>query len=291
MVAQRFSNRGVLFNSKALTRYSVGLVLLAYTLFTSFPFFWTVAISLRRSNEVIVNPYGLPWPPSLQNYINIFTNPTLSYPRFFLNSVIVTAGALALTTVVATMAAFAFARVRYQFPLREGLYTLIFVSIMFPPQVTLLSLFQLLVNYGVYNTLLGLVLVYSASALPFTTYILRSFFMQIPQDLEDAARIDGCSDRQLFWRVMFPIARPAVATMIMLNFINFWNEFLYAVTYTTSPDLRTLPLAITFFMGEAIVDYGMLAASLVVATLPVIALYLFLSEWFIRGMTAGAVKM
>jgi raffinose/stachyose/melibiose transport system permease protein len=136
-----------------------------------------------------------------------------------------------------------------------------------------------------------LVLVYSASALPFTTYILRSFFMQIPQDLEDAARIDGCSDRQLFWRVMFPIARPAVATMIMLNFINFWNEFLYAVTYTTSPDLRTLPLAITFFMGEAIVDYGMLAASLVVATLPVIVMYLFLSEWFIKGMTAGAVKM
>ncbi len=119
MVAQQFSNRGVLFNSKALTRYSVVLPLLVYTLFTSFPFFWTVATSLRPSNEVIVNPYGLPWPPTLQNYINIFTNPTLSYPRFFLNSVIVTEGALALTTFVATMAAFAFARVRYQFPLRE----------------------------------------------------------------------------------------------------------------------------------------------------------------------------
>jgi multiple sugar transport system permease protein/raffinose/stachyose/melibiose transport system permease protein len=121
-------------------------------------------------------------------------------------------------------------------------------------------------------------------------FILRTFFVQIPRDLEDAALMDGASDHQLFWRVMFPIARPAILTTVMLNFVNFWNEFLYAVTYINNPKLRTLPLAVMFFVGEAYLDVGMLAAAMVVSTLPVILVYIFISEWFIQGMTVGAIK-
>ena len=108
--------------------------------------------------------------------------------------------------------------------------------------------------------------------------------------LSGAALMDGASDHQLFWRVMFPIARPAIFTTVMLNFVNFWNEFLYAVTYINNPKLRTLPLAVMFFVGEAYLDVGMLAAAMVVSTLPVILVYIFISEWFIQGMTVGAVK-
>ncbi|MFH1927643.1 MAG: carbohydrate ABC transporter permease [Chloroflexota bacterium] len=290
MNVRKMTGKGYPINFKSLTRYGMGLILLAYTLITSFPFFWTAAISLRRSNEVLMAPYGLPNPPYFQNYVHIFTNPTLHYSRFILNSAFVTTAALVLTTIVTTMAAFAFARARYKYPMRDGLYALIFLSLMFPPQVTLLATFQLLVQYKLYNTLLGLILVYSAMALPFNIYILRAFFRQIPQELEDAALIDGCTDRQIFWKVMFPIARPAIAATVVLNFISFWNEFLYAVTYITKPELRTLPLAVMFFIGEAYLDYGMLAASLVVTMLPVIILYLILSELFVEGMTAGAVK-
>jgi ABC-type glycerol-3-phosphate transport system permease component len=264
------------------------VVLLGYTFITFAPFLWTAVMSFRTTNDILDDPYGFSWPPYIQNYIYAFTK--FGFMRYVRNSAFVTLSALVITTAVTSLAAFGFARKRYEFTLREPIYYLIFISIMFPPQISLLALFQILVKYKLYNTLWGLVLVYSASALPFNIYLLRSFFAQIPQDLEDAARIDGCSDLQMFWRVMFPIARPAVATTVVLNFINFWNEFLYAVTFVTKQEARTLPLAVMFFMGEAWLDLGMLASGLMVSVLPVIILYLILSEQFIKGMTAGAVK-
>jgi multiple sugar transport system permease protein/raffinose/stachyose/melibiose transport system permease protein len=195
-----------------------------------------------------------------------------------------------LVTVIGAMGAFAFARGRYAFPLREPLFLVIFLSIMFPPQIMLLALFQILVQYKLFNTLAGLILIYTVTELPLTIYLLRAFFAQIPQELEDAARIDGCGDWAMFWRVMFPIALPAVATTVILNLIYFWNEFLYAVVFITKQGIRTLPLAIQFLVSDQYFDIGMLATGLMIATLPVLVLYLFLSEWFVKGMTAGAIK-
>jgi ABC-type glycerol-3-phosphate transport system permease component len=290
MTAHRQKNQLLLVDPRRLGRYGMTFILLVYTGIVSFPFFWTVANSFRPTPEILAQPYAFPIPGTLHNYINVFTNPTLSFPRFFLNSTIVTACAIALAMVVNSMAAYAFARLRYRFPGRETLYSLIFLSFMFPPQITLLSLFLLLVRYGLYNTLASLILVYVVMSMPMNIFILRSFFIQIPRDLEDAALIDGASDRQLFWTVMFPMARPAIFTTVMLNFVNFWNEFLYAVTYINNPKLRTLPLAVMFFVGESLLDVGMLAAAMVVSVLPLILVYIFISEWFIQGMTVGAIK-
>ena len=141
-----------------------------------------------------------------------------------------------------------------------------------------------------YNTLEGLTLVYSAIELPLTVYLLRAFFIQIPTELEDAARLDGCSDWRMFWQIMFPIARPAVVAVTILNFIGHWNEFLYAVVFISKEELRTLPLAVMFFMGENFQDISMLATGMMVAMLPVALIYIFFSETLIDGMTAGAVK-
>jgi multiple sugar transport system permease protein/raffinose/stachyose/melibiose transport system permease protein len=290
MSAQRQKNQLLAINPRHLGRYGITFILLIYTAIASFPFFWTVANSFRPAPEILVQPYAFPIPGTLHNYINVFTNPTLSFPLFFRNSFVVTASAIALAMLVNSMAAYGFARLRYRFPGREALYSLIFLSFMFPPQITLLSLFQLLVRYKLYNTLWSLILVYVVMSMPMNIFILRTFFVQIPRDLEDAALIDGASDHQLFWRVMFPIARPAIFTTVMLNFVNFWNEFLYAVTYINNPKLRTLPLAVMFFVGEAYLDMGMLAAAMVVSVLPLILVYIFISEWFIQGMTIGAVK-
>ncbi len=132
--------------------------------------------------------------------------------------------------------------------------------------------------------------IYVVTALPLAIYLLRAFFAQIPQELEEAARIDGCGDWALFWRVMFPVALPAVATTVILNFIYFRNEFLYAVVFITQQKIRTRPLAIQFLVSEQYQDIGMPATGLMIATLPVLILYLFLSEWFVRGMTAGAIE-
>jgi len=270
---------------------STGIVLALCFLFTAIvagPFLWTFIMSFRLTTEIDANHYGLPIPLHFENYIYAFTK--FGFAQYIANSTFVTVLALLIATSVTTMAAYGFARRRYAFLFREPLFLVIFISIMFPPQISLLALFQILVKYKLYNTLWGLVLVYSASALPFNIFILRAFFAQIPQDIEDAARIDGCADFGMFWRVMFPIAMPAVATTVVLNFINFWNEFLYAVTFVTQQKARTLPLAVMFFMGEAYLDVGMLAAGLMVSSLPVLVLYLFLSEQFIKGMTAGALK-
>jgi ABC-type glycerol-3-phosphate transport system permease component len=159
-----------------------------------------------------------------------------------------------IVTIIGAMAGFAFARRRYAFPLREPLFLLIFLSIMFPPQIMLLSLFQILVQYRLFNSLTGLILVSVATELPLTIYLLRAFFAQIPGELEEAARIDGCSD------------------------------------WATQQKIRTLPLAIQFLVSDQYQDIGMLATGLMIATLPVLVLYLFLSEWFVKGMTAGAIK-
>lgn len=264
------------------------LPVLVYTAFSAGPYVWTAMMSLRTTDEIYKNHYGLPFPPHWAKFYTAWTE--FGYATYFTNSAIVTGCAVVLITLFGAMAGFGFARRRYAFPLREPLFLMLFLSIMFPPQILILSLFQILITYKLFNTLTGLVLVYVATELPVTIYLLRAFFAQIPQELEEAARIDGCSDWQMFWRVMLPIARPAVATTMILNFIYFWNEFLYAVVFITRQEIRTLPLAIQFLQSDQYFDIGMLATGLMIATLPVLIMYLFLSEWFVKGMTAGAVK-
>jgi multiple sugar transport system permease protein/raffinose/stachyose/melibiose transport system permease protein len=277
-----------MLSRKKMVRLVLLVPLLAYTLFTAGPMLWTAILSLRSTPEIYQDPYGLPETLHFNQYVEAFTE--FGYARYIGNSLIVTVFALILITLTSSMAAFVFARPRFRFPFREALFLLIFLAILFPPQIMILALFQLMVKYNLYNTRLGLILVYTATELPLAIYLLRAFYQQIPQDLEDAARIDGCSDFKLFWRVMFPIARPAVATVLVLNLIRFWNEYLYASVLVTKKEIRTLPLAIMFFLGEQYQDIAMLAVGLMISSLPIILLYLVLSEQFIRGMTAGALK-
>jgi ABC-type glycerol-3-phosphate transport system permease component len=269
-------------------RWLLLLPVLAYTAFSAGPYLWTATMSLRTTDEIFRNHYGLPIPPRWENYHRAWTE--FGYATYFRNSAIVTVVSVALVTVLGAMAAYAFARRRYAFPGREPLFLLIFLSVMFPPQIMLLALFQILVQYKLFNTLTGLILIYVVTELPLTIYLLRAFFAQIPSELEEAARIDGCGDWRMFWRVMLPIALPAVATTVILNFIYFWNEFLYAVVFITRQQSRTLPLAIQFLVSDQYFDIAMLATGLMISTLPVLLLYVFLSDWFVRGMTAGAIK-
>ena len=196
--------------------------------------------------------------------------------------------AVLILTLVGAMAAHCLAR--YRFRLNRVIYFILFSTIIFPPQITIISLFQILVQYGLYNSKIGLTLVYVAIQLPLTIYILESFFARIPADLFDAARMDGYSDWEIFWRVALPIALPAVATTVILNFILLWNEFLYAVVLITEESNRTLPLGIQRFIGDTQEDVGMIATGLMIAIIPVIVVYAFFSEKLIQGMTAGAVK-
>jgi multiple sugar transport system permease protein/raffinose/stachyose/melibiose transport system permease protein len=262
------------------------LLLAGYTAFAAGPFVWVATMSLRTTTEIAADPYGLPWPLHWEKYADAWFGS--NYDTYFWNSTMVTVSAVAALSILGAMAAWCLAR--YRFPGNRVVFFIIFSTIILPPQITIIGVFELLVDYGLYNTHLGLILVYIAMQMPLTVYILESFFARMPQDLFDAARMDGYSDFEIFWRIALPIGLPAAATTVILNMIYIWNEFLFAVVLLTDDDKRTLPLGIQRFMGDHLDDTGMLATGLMIAVIPIIIAYVFFSEKMIQGMTAGAIK-
>jgi ABC-type glycerol-3-phosphate transport system permease component len=269
-----------------LRRTPLVLFLILYTVMTGGPFLWVVSMSVRTTPEIFDNPYALPATIHWDKFVDAWTGS--NYGTYFWNSLIVVATAVALLTIIGSMAAHCLARYRFRGS-RLVRFTILSGMIL-PPQLLILSLFQILLEYGLYNSLTGLIIVYVASQLAMTVYILEGFFVQLPQDLFDAARMDGYSEFEIFWRITLPVGLPAIFTTVTLNFIILWNEFLYAVVLLTDDEKRTLPLGIMHFMGGHQLDVGMIATGLVIAIAPVILLYALFSETMIKGMTAGAVR-
>jgi ABC-type glycerol-3-phosphate transport system permease component len=270
----------------AWARAALLAILVLYTAFAAGPFGWIAIMSVRTTSEILDAPYALPgtlhWSKFGQAWFGS------NYSVYFWNSTVISVAAIAVLCVVGAMAAHCIAR--YRFPGRRAVYVLILSTIIFPPQITIISLFQVLGEYDLLNSLTGLTLVYIATQLPLTVYILEGFFSRIPQDLFDAARIDGYSDVGVFWRIAVPIGGPAIATTVILNLIYIWNEFLFAVVLLTDDEKRTLPLGIQAFLGDHLEDVGMVATGMMIAVIPVIAVYMIFSERMIRGMTEGAIR-
>jgi multiple sugar transport system permease protein/raffinose/stachyose/melibiose transport system permease protein len=269
-----------------LRRTPLLLFLLLYTVVTGGPFLWVAAMSLRTTPEIFADPYALPATLHFEKFKDAWVNS--NYGTYFWNSLIVVVSAVALLTVIGAMAAHCLAR--YRFRGSRAVRFVILSGMILPPQLLILSLFQIMVDFGLYNTLPGLIVVYVATQLAMTVYILEGFFVQIPQDLFDAARMDGYSDLEIFWRITLPVGLPAVVTTVILNGIILWNEFLYAVVLLTEDSKRTLPLGIMHFMGGHQLDVGMIATGLMIAIAPIILLYALFSEALVKGMTAGAVR-
>ena len=269
-----------------LRRTPLVLFLILYTIVSGGPFLWVMSMSLRTTPEIFDNPYALPVRLHWEKFANAWTNS--NYGTYFWNSLIVVVTAVALLTLIGAMAAHCLAR--YRFRGSRLVRFVILSGMILPPQLLILSLFQILLDYGLYNSLAGLIIVYVATQLAMTVYILEGFFAQLPQDLFDAARLDGYADFEIFWRITLPIGVPAIFTTITLNFIILWNEYLYAVVLLTDDEKRTLPLGIMHFMGGHQLDVGMIATGLIIAIAPVILLYALFSETMIKGMTAGAVR-
>ena len=221
-------------------------VIVLYTLYSALPFAWLGAMSLRNTSEISANHFALPTTLHWDKFRVAWVDS--NFAQYFWNSTLVVGAAVAIVTLLGAAAAHCLAR--YNFRGNRLIYFILFSSIVFPPQIILISLFQVLVEYDLYNTRLGLTLVYVSLQLPLTVYLLEGFFSRIPQDLFDAAKIDGYSDFQIFWKIVLPVGMPAIATTIILNFIQLWNEFLFAVVLVNDPSLRTLPISIRAFMGD-----------------------------------------
>lgn len=272
--------------SRWLRQGGLMAVVVLYTLYAAAPFAWVATMSVRTTSEISADHFGWPQQWHWEKFRTAWVDS--NFAQYFWNSALVVVSAVAIVTLLGAAAAHCLAR--YNFRGNRLVYFILFSSIVFPPQIILISLFQVLVEYNLYNSRLGLVLVYVSLQLPLTVYLLESFFARIPQDLFDAAKIDGYSDFAIFWRVVLPVGMPAIATTIILNFIQLWNEFLFAVVLLSDQANRTLPIGIRAYMGDYFQDIGMIATGMMIAVIPVVILYAFFSEKLIQGMTAGAVK-
>jgi multiple sugar transport system permease protein len=269
------------------TPWWMWIAVAAIVVFCLFPFYWLISISLKTGNDLQSSSL-IPPHPTLKNYKAIFENP--DFTKALRNSAFIALFTTVLALTVGSFCAYALARLKIK---GKFLILAIVLSISTFPQIAIAApLFKLWSDIGLFNTWTGLIIPYLTFALPLSIYILVSFFKEIPKDLEEAALVDGATHFQAFRKVVVPLAAPGLATAGILTFIGAWNEFLLAVTLTSSSRARTVPAAIAFFTGatEHEVPYGSIAAASVVISVPLILLVLFFQKRIVAGLTAGAVK-
>lgn len=268
--------------------YVLVVIILFYTLV---PFYWAVRSSLMPTNELTATPVKyFPASPTLSNFGDVFGND--QFRRALINSAIVSLSVTLLALIVGSFAAYALGR--FKFRGRTPILYLILSLTMFPQIAILGSLFNMINQFGLYNKLGALVLTYLTFTLPFTVWVLTSFFRQLPAALEEAAYVDGATPFQTFYKVLLPLAGPGLVTTGLLAFIGAWNEFLFAVSFTQTPEHRTVPPAIASFSGASgsafEVPWGSIMAATVVVTVPIVILVLIFQRKILAGLTAGAVK-
>jgi N-acetylglucosamine transport system permease protein len=262
--------------------YSVAIV---FSVFIVGPLLWLLMNSFKPTGVIMNSPFSLPDGFYLGNYEAVTQS---NFWRFYFNSLLVTFGSLAGIALVSTTMAYGLSRFRFRG--REITVAIIFAAIMLPPALVVIPLFRQIQAYGLLDSHLGLMLVYIAFALPLSVFILRAFFMRIPEDLSDAARVDGASEWRVFFSVILPIARPPVVTVMILWFVWLFNEYILSLVLLQTTNQRTLPVGLTLLNSEYGVNFGALAAALVMSAVPIIVVYWLFSDRFVKGMTAGAIK-
>jgi raffinose/stachyose/melibiose transport system permease protein len=264
------------------------LVLVAFAILV--PIGYALLGGFKSNGQLAADPGAiLPNPWVFENYFDVLVGQNAAtFWREALNSVIVALVAVFLTVACACLAAFVFARRSFRF--REAFFTLFVFGLLFPSAVAILPLFILVRNVGLSGNLLGVALPQAAFALPLTIVILRPFFRSIPPELEDAALIDGCSSFGFFWRVLLPLARPALATVGVLAVVGTWNAFLLPLVILNGADQWTLPLGVMNFSTEYASDQARVLAFTVVSLIPAIAFYAVAERQLVGGLTTGAVK-
>ena len=256
-------------------------------LLTLVPIVWMVLTSFKTAAEVGANPptwWPREWHP--ENYSTAWN--FAPFGRYLFNSVVMVGGITVLQVVTSALAAYAFARLKFRF--RKTVLMVFLATYMLPQISLLIPLYMILNSLGLLDTKLGLVLVDCSLVIPFTLWILSNYFLTIPEELEEAARIDGCSRIGALLRVILPSAKPGIFAAIMFAFLLAWDEFMYALIFTSSDASKTLPVAISEFAGRYTTDFGLVAAGGIVAALPPIIIAILFQKYIVSGMAAGAVK-
>jgi multiple sugar transport system permease protein len=257
------------------------------------PFAWMAIASVSTPADLIARPYH--WLPShltLTRYSEVFQGKGTDVARAFrqsvLNSTIVAGATVLISVTVGVLGGYAFAMLRFRF--RRLTLVLFLITYMLPPIALLIPLYLMMSALGLIDTKLGLVIVYCAYVTPFVLWILGNYFLTLPAELEEAARVDGCSRMGALWHVMLPIARPGLFATIMFAFLLAWDEFLYALIFTSTSAAKTIPVAIADFSGRYDTDFGLVAAGGLIASVPPVLLAIAFQRYVVAGLSGGAVK-
>lgn len=250
------------------------------------PFFWMVSVSLKPPTEPFAIPARL-WPdsPTIDNYVTAFRP---EFRTYFFNSLVVSLSTVVITVTLGLLAAYSFTRA--QLSVMSVLIGLVVLAQMFPHSAIIVPIYKMMRGAGLLNTYWSLILAYVSVTLPVAIWMLRGFLMKLPISLEESAAVDGATPLRVFWDIVVPLSRPGLIATSVYVLIVTWQEFLFALSFTSTKEMRTLPVGLNDFIGQYGIRYGELMASSVMVSLPVMAVFFFLQRYFVAGITAGAVK-
>ena len=263
-----------------------GVLLVLYALLIAVPLVIVLFTAFKTSSQMYRDPFGLPPSLSLANFAELWAGGRIG--TSFLNSTIVTAVSVTVTLLISSWAAFSVTRIGGR--LGTIIFAIFCLGLAVPAQVAMIPQYVIFDQLGLTNSLLGLILINIAVTCSVAIFILTGFFRTLPQELFEAAEIDGAGTWQLYWKVALPLSTPSLAAVAIFLFVMHWNDLLYPLLFITDPDLATLPKALLDFKGEYTTNYPVLFAGVLIASIPMIVAYVFLQRWFVAGITAGAVR-
>jgi multiple sugar transport system permease protein len=271
---------------RRLGDWLLNAITVALTAVVLFPFYWLLASAVKPREELFRIPaVWVPEEPTLDSFVRLFQG---SFPLWFQNSTIIALSTTALGLTLAALAAYSFSR--FPFAGSRALSTTFLFIQLFPVAVIVIPLFIMWSNLKLTNTYWSLIITYLVFGLPVSTWLMIGFFNAVPIELEEAAMIDGASRLGALWRITLPLSLPGLAATAIYVFLLAWNEFFFALTFMSSTEMRTIPVGLQSFFAEHSVDWGLVMAGSVVASLPVVILFGALSRYFVQGLTSGAVK-
>jgi len=274
-------------NTGRLGRSVLYVVLTVGAALQLIPLVWLLFFSLKNNQEVFnMPPLSLPTQPRWENYANVWSQGNID--RYFINSVLVTVIAALLTILLASLATFAITRMRWR--LSSLVLGLFMIGLMIPVHSTLIPLFSLFEKLKLVDSLLSIMLTYTAFNLPITMMILLGFYYALPGEVEEAAVMDGCSVHRMFLQIVLPMTVPVIVTAGIINMIYNWNEFIFVNTFISSDSLKTLTVGVQNFVGQYTTDWGAIGATLMISILPILTIFLVLSNKIVEGIAAGSVK-
>lgn len=264
----------------------IQIILIGNSIVMLLPIVIMVFSAFKTNAQIFQSPFTLPDFTYVANLVRVWTE--TDFVRYLLNSLIVTAASIALILILGTMAAYALARYEFR---GAGVILLFFIAgLTLPLKLAVIPLFIQMRDLGLIDTRFSLIFIYVATGLPTAVFIMTGFIRSLPNELEDAARMDGASEARIMWSIMLPLVRPAMVIAAIQNVVPIWNDFFFPLIFIQNNDLKTLPQGLTTFMGEFGTDWGVLFSGLTLSALPIVVLYIALSRQFISGMTAGAIK-